>query len=126
MARLYDNLFTRLVANTHAPTSELGCWPWKAKKDRWGYGRLNVYVPGLARRVIVQAHLAMLVCVEASPANADEFWLAYLELRHSGLELDHTCVVPSCIHPDHHDPVTPKQNCQRREERARLRVFPFA
>jgi len=113
----YPTLHLRLVANTAEPASDNGCWPWTSKRDRWGYGRLNVYVPGLLAVVTVQAHLALFVRLEAAPADMDEFWLAYLELRHSGLELDHLCVTPNCIHPDHHEPVTASENCQRRDAR---------
>jgi hypothetical protein len=118
----YPSLYARLVANTHEPENGQACWPWKSHCDRWGYGRLNVYVPMLGDTVKVQAHLAVFVWLEAAPSNLDEFWLAYLELRHSGLELDHECVTPGCIHPDHHTLVTPKENCQRRDKR---RVNPY-
>lgn len=117
MASRYRNLLERLIANTAEPAMEDGCWLWTGKRDRWLYGRLNVYVPGLRERVTVQAHLAVFVCFEAQPGNADEFWLAYLELRHSGLELDHLCVSPLCVHPDHTEPVTPAENCRRRDAR---------
>jgi hypothetical protein len=121
----YANLYARLVANTDDPENDQGCWPWTAQRDRWGYGRLNVYVPMLGDTVKIQAHLALFVWLEAAPSDMDEFWLAYLELRHSGLELDHECVVPSCIHPDHHSLVTPKENCELRDSR-RLRVSTYA
>lgn len=111
----YDNLFQRLVANTHEPTSEQGCWVWKAKCDRWGYGRVNVYVPGLGRVVTIMAHIAAWVWVEAQCETADDLWLAYQELQASGLELDHGCQNESCIAPDCMEPVTPKVNCARRD-----------
>jgi hypothetical protein len=112
-------MFERLVANTDEPETDQGCWPWRGKCDRSGYGRLNVWVPALGAGVTVMAHAALFVCLEAAPANADEFWLAYLELRHSGLELDHLCRTRSCVAPDHHEPVTPSVNCQRRSDHAK-------
>lgn len=114
----YANLFTRLVANTDEPEWSGGCWAWAAKRDRWGYGRVNVYIPGLQKVVILMAHICAWVWLEAKCTCADELYLAYQELQASGLELDHVCVVPTCINPDHHDPVTPAVNNQRKFNRA--------
>lgn len=115
----YPNLYARLVANTHEPISDQACWPWSGKRDRWGYGRVNVYVPGLGKVVTLMAHIATWVWLEAECTNADDLWLAYQELQASGLELDHTCEHEGCIHPEHTEPVTGAVNCQRRDERAR-------
>ncbi len=117
----YTDLFSRLVANTSEPEWSGGCWPWTAKRDRWYYGRVNVYVPGLRKVVILMAHICAWVWIEARCACADDLWLAYQELQASGLELDHLCTEPTCINPDHHDPVTGAENCKRRDQRARTR-----
>lgn len=122
----YPNLFTRLVANTDEPENAQACWRWAGKADRWGYGRLNVWVPGLGDARTVQAHIALWVWLEAQPATVDDWWLAYCELQASGLELDHLCQAEHCCNPDHLDPVTPSENCRRRDAaRARLHVEGF-
>jgi len=115
----YTNLYERLVANTAEPINSNACWPWTARTGRGGYGRVDIYVPGLGRNVTLQAHIALFVLTEASPVSVDEFYLAYLELAASGLELDHLCNFTDCIYPGHMEPVTPKVNCVRREERRR-------
>lgn len=119
----YSTLWERLMANIDEPENEQACWLWNGKHDRSWYGRLNVYVPGLAGRVTVSAHVAAFVCLWAQPQNADEFWLAYLEMRHSDLEVDHKCNDPRCINPDHHAPVTASENCKLRNARLKLGVF---
>lgn len=117
----YRDLFHRLVANTADPEWSGGCWPWLGKRDRWYYGRVNVYVPGLGRMVILMAHICAWVWLEAECTSADELYLAYQELQASGLELDHLCSEPTCISPDHHEPVTGSENCKRRNQRAGAR-----
>lgn len=113
----YADLFTRLVANTAEPENGQACWLWTSKRDRSGYGRVNVYVPGLGAAVILMAHIVAYVTHEGRPADADEMWLMYQEFVASGLELDHLCRMPACIYVDHHEPVTPAENCRRRDER---------
>lgn len=111
----YDNLFQRLIANTHEPANELGCWVWKRRCDRWGYARLDVYIPGLGRVKTLMAHIVAYVWLNWRCSTADEMYLGYIELIASGLELDHGCNNESCINPDCMEPVTPAVNCQRRE-----------
>lgn len=111
----YPNLFSRLVANTAEPESTQGCWLWAAHCDRWGYSRLNLYVDGGYRKL--QAHIAAWVWLEAQPETLGEFLLAYLMVTTSGLEIDHTCVNPGCINPDHLELVTAVENTRRRDAR---------
>jgi hypothetical protein len=114
----YHSLWERLVANSDEPTHDNGCWPWKSKKRcRYGYGRFNFYVPGLQRRVALSAHVAMFVLAEAAPETPNDFYLAYLEVRRCGLELDHGCNNEPCINPDHLDLMTHKENCARKYDR---------
>lgn len=113
----YDNLYHRLVSNTHEPENGQACWAWSGVRDRWGYGRLNIYVPGLARKVKVMAHIALWVWLMAAPGSVDDFYLAYQEFVTSGLELDHRCVHAACIYVDHLEPVTSSINAQRRSDR---------
>lgn len=116
------NLYARLIRNTHEPENDCACWLWSLGCDRWGYARFTTRLPNEQHPVKLMAHLALFVILEAKPSTIEEFWLAYLEMRHSGLELDHTCEAESCLNPDHLEPVTPSENCQRREQRRRLLI----
>jgi hypothetical protein len=113
----YETLFLRIIANTEEPTSEQGCWIWKKRKDRWGYGRMEVYIPGLGKTKTLMVHLVSWLWLEAKCENANDLWLAYREFRESGLELDHTCVNSACCRPDCLEPVPGKINNQRKLER---------
>lgn len=119
----YANLYQRLLANTEEPESEAGCWVWLGKRDRGHYPRLNLWVPGLQRRVTVQAHIALWVWLHAEPADIDEFFLQYRTLTRSGLQLDHLCVTPTCVCPDHFDACTPLENIRRRDSRRTQRAY---
>lgn len=103
--RKYETLHERLIANTYEPESSIGCWVWKSKRDRWGYGRLNLHYKG-ERPKTVMAHVAM-----ARLFNMD---------TEGGRQIDHLCRNPSCINPDHLEVVTPSVNMQRRSEARRL------
>jgi hypothetical protein len=115
----YTNLYGRLVANTAEPTNAQACWLWSGRLSNGAYGRVNVYVWGLGDSVSLMAHIALWVWLHALPENIDDFYLAYLEFTNSGLELDHTCVMPPCCNPDHLDPVTPSENNLRKSFRNR-------
>jgi HNH endonuclease len=119
----YDGVYARLVANTAEPSNDQGCWEWQAKRDRWWYGRINLYVPGLGRVVTLMAHVALFATFHAAPACADDLFLAYQEVIASGLELDHLCEMPPCCNPDHLELVTPSENCQRRGQRRAANLF---
>lgn len=69
-----------------------GCWLWLGALDRRGYGRVRL--PGF-----VKAHQATYVLTRGPVPD--------------GLELDHLCRNPSCCNPDHLEPVTHRENCQR-------------
>lgn len=118
--RQYANLYARLTANTHEPENEQACWRWSAMRDRWGYGRLNLYIDGGYAKL--QAHIALWVWVEAKPESLAEFYTAYLMVTTSGLEIDHGCVEPSCCNPDHLELVTASENAKRRDSRRGLGV----
>lgn len=116
----YATLYERLAASTSEPANEQSCWCWdRSKRDRAGYGRLNVYVPGLLKSRTMYAHVAMwLHLALPSGYTLDDLYLAWVELRCSGLQVDHLCHNPSCLFPDHLDPepVTPKENIARRRK----------
>ena len=110
----YDTLFTRLAANTKEPENGQACWVWVRRRCRFWYGKTTLYVPGLRKTVSLYAHVLMYCVFESNAKTGDDAYLAYQELRASGLELDHLCNNPSCIYPDHLDPVTQLENTRRR------------
>jgi hypothetical protein len=70
-----------------------GCWRWKGTLDRLGYG--SFWIAGKNYR----AHrLAYTLLIGAIP---------------DGLQLDHLCRNPSCVNPDHLQPVTNRENLAR-------------
>ena len=81
-----------------------GCWLWLGQRNAWGYGHFRrTLVPGTY--VAVKAHrLAYELVVGPIPA---------------GLTLDHLCGRPSCVRPDHLEPVTSAENLRRRHARRR-------
>lgn len=87
---------------------ELGpCWIWKGAAQRYGYGSFAI------------------------PTGAERGWRRCLAHRWSyenligpipdDLPLDHLCRVPSCVRPDHLDPVPQREN-QRRGMKGELRT----
>lgn len=69
------------------------CWIWTGSKNSQGYsgfyyhgGRQSGHVVG---------------------------WLLLVGPVPAGLELDHLCRVPSCVNPDHLEPVTSRENTRR-------------
>jgi len=115
----FANLWERLVAGVREPENDSGCWEWKHRCDRWGYGNFDFYVPGLGRNVTIKTHIASFAWLEAGARCADDLYLAYLEHKHSGLELDHSCTNPSCMRPCCLTPVTPSENMELSHERRR-------
>lgn len=76
-----------------------GCWEWLGNRDRLGYGR--TWSRSVGHSVLAHRH----------------FWLE----RHGSVPdtLDHLCRNPSCVNPDHLEPVTRQENV-RRGVRAKL------
>ena len=77
----------------YAVDPETGCWKWRGSKDPLGSGMLGF------RRHILRAHRA-----------AWEQWRGPIP---AGYVIDHLCRNPSCINPDHLEPVLPRENCIR-------------
>lgn len=69
------------------------CWNWTGTKDQCGYGMF-----GFQKRT-VRAH-----------RWAYEYLVAPIL---QGLELDHLCRNPSCVNPDHLEPVSREENLWR-------------
>lgn len=73
--------------------AESGCWLWTGAKASNGYGSVS------HGGSIHSAHrLVYRLLVGDVP---------------DGLQLDHLCRTPSCVHPMHLEPVTPLVNVQR-------------
>lgn len=69
------------------------CWEWKAAKTPKGYGQFNI------DKVVLRAHrVAYELVVGPIP---------------DGLTIDHLCRNPSCVNPDHLEPVTNRENTLR-------------
>jgi len=66
------------------------CWNWTASKNELGYGRIN-----RSGRTVKAHRYAYEQLVGPIP---------------DGLELDHLCVNPSCVNPDHLEAVTYSDN----------------
>lgn len=115
--RAYASLYERLVANTEEPANEQACWLWSAKRNSWWYGKFNLWVPGLQKRVTLFSHVAMYCYMESGARTADDLYLAYIEFKTSGLQVDHLCSHPSCVFYDHLEAVTPRENTARRGKR---------
>ncbi len=73
-----------------------GCWLWTASKNKLGYGQFTVrhgFPP--------------------MPAHRMSYLLTYGSLPEAPLVLDHLCRNPSCVRPDHLEPVTQRENIMR-------------
>lgn len=72
-----------------------GCLIWTAARDRHGYGQFAF--GGKGRHV--QSHRF-------------SYLRAYGEIP-PGMELDHLCRIPSCVNPEHLEPVSHRENLRR-------------
>lgn len=72
---------------------ESGCWDWTGARQPDGYGRVKMAgTAALAHRAVYEIHRG------AIP---------------DGMTLDHLCRNPSCVNPDHLEPVPLKANILR-------------
>ena len=74
------------------------CWHWRGGNQNGGYGRFFVSGEG-GRKTHALAH-RWLFEVMRGPIP-------------QGLDLDHLCFTPSCVNPDHLEPVTHSENLRR-------------
>lgn len=70
-----------------------GCWIWTGARHELGYGR--VWDGGK----VVPAHRLVYECLVGPIPD--------------GLVIDHLCRVPSCVNPDHLEPVSTMENIRR-------------
>ena len=73
-----------------------GCWQWTGATDGHGYGRISLGRRGDGH---AKAHRV-----------AYEFYVGPIP---DGLTIDHLCRNPSCVNPDHLEPVTHRENVLR-------------
>lgn len=80
-------------------TDENGCWLWQGALSHNGYAD-RISVEGKRMR---PTHYALALAGRPVP---------------DGLEIDHLCMIPSCVNPDHLEAVTRSEN-ERRKHAAR-------
>lgn len=78
--------------------SDTGCWEYAGGRSATGYGKVAVKLAD-GRSSTVNAHRA--------------FYEALVGPIPEGLQLDHLCRNPSCVRPDHMEPVTGRVNTIR-------------
>lgn len=72
------------------------CWIWTGAKDQHGYGRIGL---GTREDGIAAAHrVAYELLIGPIPA---------------GLTIDHLCINPPCVNPDHLEAVSMEENARR-------------
>lgn len=98
---MFDKLPER-IANKIMPEPNTGCWLWDAALTRGGYGCVGIskHKPNAkGRSPVGRAHRVVYeILIGKIP---------------DGLDLDHLCRVPSCVNPDHLEPVTRSVNLRR-------------
>lgn len=79
---------------------ESGCWHWKGRVDRYGYGVIRALLNGRIRST--GAHRASWVVTNGTIPD--------------GLTIDHLCLNKVCVnpHPEHTEAVTNLENIRRR------------
>lgn len=71
------------------------CWEWVGNKSTDGYGRFYA---------------------EGKYYGAHRYaWTMLVGPITEGYELDHLCMNPACVDPDHLEPVTPEENRRRKQ-----------
>ncbi len=85
---LEDQVFSRV-----SPEPNSGCWLWTGSLNDDGYGQMSLNAKMRKSHDVVYRMMK-------GPVP-------------EGLELDHKCRVRCCVNPDHLEPVTHKENCER-------------
>ncbi len=81
-----------------SPEPNTGCWLWMAACDPKGYGLLSVR--GADGKLHGKGAHRFIYELLRGPVPND-------------LHLDHLCRTPTCVNPDHLEPVTPAENTRR-------------
>jgi len=84
---------------------ETGCWIWQRSVNNRGRAQLAIWDSEIKKSIHYQAHR----------------WLyeQHIDKIPNGYELDHLCCNPTCVNPEHMEPVTPKENKARTARRLR-------
>lgn len=117
----YAGPYDRLARTIHEPENEQACWVGTGRKvDDRGYIRMNFHVPGAGGNKTLTSHVALWILLHYREFihNIDDLYLACVEFRMSGLELDHQCFNPSCRNPDHLLPEWAIDNNRRKRRTA--------
>lgn len=99
----YPTLESRLIGNSVLDTMT-ECWLWTGFRDAKGYGMTTVWRGG--RRRTAYAHRLSFETLRDEPIPA-------------GMQVDHECMNPSCINPDHLRLATPSENSKLKYTRRR-------
>ena len=107
--RAYSSILDRLTANSvPADRGHVSlCWEWIGKRDRKGYGRMNVWIPGKGARHVGPHRLALAI----------KLGVALVELPETA-DAAHQCHNRACINPDHIELRTRSANVREAIERA--------
>lgn len=90
---------------------------------RGGYSRVDLRIRGLGgRQKRLSAHILAWILDQLGPMERDELYLAYLEVRASGLQCEHRCESPGCRRPSHLWLCTQQENIQAGKDRALART----
>jgi hypothetical protein len=92
---------------------------------RGGYARMDVRIRGLGQETRrLSMHLVAWLLDHLGPMSRDDLWLAYCEVRASGLQFDHRCEMPNCIRPSHLAAlVTQSENIMAGKDRSNARAL---
>lgn len=108
----------------YGPDEALGrCWQAVGGRVcRGGYVREDYRVRGLGNRTArLTTHILAWLLDHLGPMERDDLFLAYVEMRASGLQLDHRCENPACRRPSHLILCTQSENIMAGRERSHQR-----
>jgi hypothetical protein len=86
------------LLNQCCPEPNSGCWLWTGAVNKLGYAHINVTNVGKRSHLAPAHRLSYILFKGDVPAD---------------LVIDHKCRTPSCVNPDHLEPVTQSENLRR-------------
>lgn len=96
------------------------CWvATRGRFCRFGYCRDDYRIRGLdGKTKRLSTHIVAYLLDHLGPLSRDDLFLAYLELRASGLQVEHRCESTGCRRPSHLELLTQSENIRASKERA--------